>query len=97
MSIAPRRIASGLLSLLMIGSLLVILMDLARDTVNALTVIDILAPVVFAGPAWRRWANAPYARISLIRALASSTINEPYLTQQFSGGIWSAPRRRARP
>jgi rsbT co-antagonist protein RsbR len=89
-SITPRRIAIGLLGLLLLSALLVVLVDIGRGTVTILTYIDALAMGIFGvliWLTWRGWAYAPYVLIVVVTLLAGGALNEPFLTQQFSLGL----------
>lgn len=90
MTITPRRIALGLISLLMLAALLVTLGSLTTGTNTSFIFVDILAMALFSAllwATWRGWVYSPYALIIVVILLASGTISEPFLTQQLSGTL----------
>lgn len=90
MTITPRRIAIGLLGLLLVSTLAVILIDVGMSTVTTLTYIDVLAAAIFGAllwTTWRGWSYSSYALIIIITLLVGGALNEPFLTQRFSGAL----------
>jgi len=90
MTITPRRITIGLLGLLILAVLLVILSSLVAGTMNGYLFIDILTLGIFSvllWATWRGWAYSSYTLIIVVMLLASGTVSEPFLTQQFSGTL----------
>lgn len=90
MTITPRRIAIGLLGLLILAVLLVTLSSLATGTIAGFLFIDILTLGIFSAllwATWRGWVYSSYALIIIMTLLASGTVSEPFLTQEFSGTL----------
>lgn len=90
MSVTPRHLAIGILSLFCVATFVVILLDIARGIVTTLTYIDAFALLIFVGllwAAWRGWAYIGHIIVGFITLLAASALDEPFLTQQFSGVV----------
>lgn len=86
--ITSRQITLSLLGLFFVATLLVMLIDIGSGTATSLTVIDGIAALLFAGlfwAAWHSWAYTPYVLVIIVTMLVGGALEEPYITQEFSG------------